>query len=79
MTSDRDGTVGLRQWWANLTGRTSEQQQQDEVPPPPPAPTEADITASLRQVRTLAVDGAVPAAVMSRLGRIDKTITETLP
>lgn len=70
--------MGLRQWWANLTGRTSEQQQ-DEVPPPPPAPTEADITASLRQVRTLAVDGVVPAAVMSRLGRIDKTITETLP
>jgi hypothetical protein len=75
--------MGLREWWARVTGAADatpgSDDDSDDVTAPPSVPTEGDILTALDRVRDLAVQGAVPAAVSSRLRRIDTSIRETLP
>ena len=69
--------MGLKEWFARITGRTP------EVAPPPPvtlaAPTEADILAALDRVQEMIAGGVVPAAVESRVRRVSTTVRETMP
>lgn len=68
--------MGLKEWWARLTGAD---QPDEPAPEERTVPTEADIVAALGRVHTLAESGDVPPVVMSRLGRVDTTIRNTLP
>ena len=70
--------MGLKQWWARITGAEGTAEAED-VEQAPPVPTEDDILTALDRVRDQASQGAVPAAVTSRLRRIDTSIRETMP
>lgn len=45
----------------------------------PPVPTSEDLLASLDRVEAMVVDGAVPAAVASRVRRVDRVVRDTIP
>ena len=69
--------MGLKEWFARITGRTPA-----AVPPvivTPAAPTEADILTALDRVQTMIAGGVVPAAVESRVQRVSATVRDTLP
>jgi hypothetical protein len=61
--------------FARLTGRKAE----PEPAPIPRAPTNDDLLAALVRVEQLVADGAVPAVVASRVGRVVRTVRETIP
>jgi len=67
--------MGIKDWFSRATGRTPE----DDLPTSPAAPTEADIMAALDRVDDLVDDGAVPAAVESRVRKVTSTVRETMP
>ncbi|SEQ69950.1 hypothetical protein [Microlunatus flavus] len=70
--------MGVREWWARLTG---------DAPPPAEAesveldraPTEAELLAALDATDASVADGRVPALVASRVRRITRTVRDTLP
>jgi hypothetical protein len=69
--------MGLKEWFARLTGRAPA-----DAPPPPvtlAAPTETDILAALDRVQAMITGGVVPAAVESRVRRVSTTVRETMP
>jgi hypothetical protein len=61
--------------FARLTGRKAE----PEPAPVPRPPTTDDLLASLTRVEQLVADGAVPAVVASRVGRVVRVVRETIP
>lgn len=65
--------MGVFDW---LTGRRA---AQAEVFATPPVPTKDDIEAALGRAEAMAVDGRVPAPVLSRVRRITRTVRNTLP
>ncbi len=69
--------MGLKDWFARITGRDAA----TPVPLPvtPSAPTEADILAALDKVSTMVAGGVVPAAVESRVRRVSTTVRDTMP
>lgn len=67
--------MGIKDWFSRATGRAAE----PDVPTSPAAPTEADIMAALDLVDDLVDDGAVPAAVESRVRKVTSTVRETMP
>jgi hypothetical protein len=68
--------MGLKEFFARLTGRP---EAPPPAPPVPAAPTEADILAALDRVVAMVGGGAVPAAVQSRVKRVAGTVRETMP
>lgn len=66
--------MGLFDW---LTGR--KRKVEEQLAPSPPVPTSDDIVTALDSAETMAVDGRVPAPVLSRVRRITRTVRNTLP
>ncbi|WP_205473138.1 hypothetical protein [Nocardioides sp. SYSU D00038] len=66
--------MGLRSWWRR-------RREDDEQPATtlPPAPTEDDIRQALERLDALLRDQNAPPVVTSRVSRIERTITDTLP
>ena len=60
--------MGLKDWFARLTGRAPAADPPAVVTPA--APTEADMLAALDRVEAMVAGGAVPAAVASRVQRV---------
>jgi hypothetical protein len=69
--------MGLREWWDRLNGRAPAAAPPEVVLDR--VPTEADLLAALDATDGAVADGAVPAAVASRVRRITRTVRETLP
>jgi hypothetical protein len=69
--------VGVKQWWARFTGQPSQPVADSSTAPQ--APTEQDIQAALAAVEDLVDDGAVPPLVQSRVRRVVRTVTDTVP
>jgi hypothetical protein len=67
--------MALGDFFARLTGRKAE----PEPAPIPRAPTNDDLLAALVRVEQLVADGAVPAVVASRVGRVVRIVRETIP
>ncbi|TCN38826.1 hypothetical protein EV644_108221 [Kribbella orskensis] len=67
--------MALGDFFARLTGRKAE----PEPAPIPRAPTNEDLLQALVRVEQLVADGAVPAVVASRVGRVVRTVRETIP
>jgi hypothetical protein len=67
--------MALGDFFARLTGRKAE----PEPAPVPRPPTTDDLLASLTRVEQLVADGAVPAVVASRVGRVVRIVRETIP
>jgi len=67
--------MALGDFLARLTGR----KQEPEPAPTPRAPTNDDLLAALIRVEQLVADGAVPAVVASRVGRVVRTVRDTIP
>ncbi|MFG1620893.1 hypothetical protein E0H73_25190 [Kribbella pittospori] len=67
--------MALGDFLARLTGR----KQEPEPAPTPRAPTNDDLLAALVRVEQLVADGAVPAVVASRVGRVVRVVRETIP
>lgn len=67
--------MGLWDWLAGGDSRTAPA----EIPQTPPAPTTDDITAALDNAERLVNDPSVPGPVRSRVGRIARTMRQTLP
>lgn len=67
--------MALGNFFARLTGRKAE----PEPAPIPSAPTNDDLLAALVRVEQLVADGAVPAVVASRVGRVVRIVRETIP
>jgi hypothetical protein len=67
--------MALGDFFARLTGRKAE----PEPAPVPRPPTTDDLLASLTRVEQLVADGAVPAVVASRVGRVVRVVRETIP
>ncbi|TCM41839.1 hypothetical protein [Kribbella sp. VKM Ac-2568] len=67
--------MALGDFFARLTGRKTE----PEPAPIPRAPTNEDLLQALVRVEQLVADGAVPAVVASRVGRVVRTVRETIP
>lgn len=62
--------------FARLTGRSK---AESEPAPIPRAPTNDDLLEALVRVEQLVADGAVPAVVASRVGRVVRTVRDTIP
>ncbi|MFC5266533.1 hypothetical protein ACFPJ1_30830 [Kribbella qitaiheensis] len=67
--------MALGDFFARLTGRKAE----PEPAPIPRAPTNEDLLQALVRVEQLVADGAVPAVVASRVGRVVRTVRDTIP
>jgi hypothetical protein len=67
--------MALGDFFARLTGRKAE----PEPAPIPRAPTNDDLLEALVRVEQLVADGAVPAVVASRVGRVVRTVRDTIP
>ncbi|MFI6828503.1 hypothetical protein ACIBG5_15465 [Kribbella sp. NPDC050241] len=67
--------MALGDFLARLTGR----KQEPEPAPTPRAPTNDDLLVALVRVEQLVADGAVPAVVASRVGRVVRVVRETIP
>jgi hypothetical protein len=67
--------MALGDFFARLTGRKAE----PEPAPVPRPPTTDDLLAALVRVEQLVADGAVPAVVASRVGRVVRVVRETIP
>ncbi|TWD79340.1 hypothetical protein FB561_0397 [Kribbella amoyensis] len=67
--------MALGDFFARLTGRRAE----PEPAPVPRAPTTQDLLDALVRVEQLVADGAVPGVVASRVGRVVRTVRETIP
>jgi hypothetical protein len=67
--------MALGDFFARLTGRKAE----PEPAPISRAPTNDDLLAALVRVEQLVADGAVPAVVASRVGRVVRIVRETIP
>ncbi len=67
--------MGLGNFWSRLTGRKAE----PEPAPIPRPPSTDDLLAALVRVEELVAGGAVPAVVASRVGRVVRTVRETIP
>ena len=67
--------MALGDFLARLTGRKAE----PEPAPIPRAPTNEDLLQALVRVEQLVADGAVPAVVASRVGRVVRTVRDTIP
>ena len=67
--------MALGDFLARLTGRKAEAQPA----PIPRAPTNEDLLQALVRVEQLVADGAVPAVVASRVGRVVRIVRETIP
>lgn len=70
--------MGVRDWWARLTGGTPAPAPVEEVVLDR-VPTEADLLAALDAADASVAGGQVPAPVASRVRRITRTVRETLP
>jgi len=70
--------MGIRDWFGRVFGRDRQQAEAAEQPRPS-APTAADIEAALARVEELVTTGQVPTAVSSRVGRVSRTVRETIP
>ena len=68
--------MALGDFFARLTGR---KQEEREPAPTPRAPTTDDLLAALVRVEQLVAEGAVPAVVASRVGRVVRVVRETIP
>jgi hypothetical protein len=68
--------MALGDFFARLTGRKQEAPEPASIPRPP---TTDDLLASLVRVEQLVADGAVPAVVASRVGRVVRVVRETIP
>ena len=69
--------MGVRDWWARLTGAAPEAPvEETELDR---APTEAELLAALDASDAAVAQGRVPAPVASRVRRITRTLRETLP
>ena len=69
--------MGVRDWWARLTGAAPEEPVEDAGLDR--APTEAELLAALDASDAAVAQGRVPAPVASRVRRITRTLRETLP
>jgi hypothetical protein len=70
--------VGVKQWWARLTGPA--RPEADLAPAGVPAPpTAADLLAALDAVDALVAGGTVPSLVASRVRRVTATVRDTVP
>src|SRR4051812_266830 len=67
--------MSLGDFIARLTGRKAE----PEPAPTSRAPTTDDLQAALVRVEQLVANGAVPAVVASRVGRVVRVVRETIP
>src|SRR4051794_41797690 len=67
--------MSLGDFIARLTGRKAE----PEPAPTSRAPTTDDLLAALVRVEQLVANGAVPAVVASRVGRVVRVVRETIP
>jgi len=67
--------MGIKDWFSRVGGR----QPDPAAAATPAAPSEADILAALDRVDDLVDDGAVPAAVESRVRKVTATVRETMP
>jgi hypothetical protein len=67
--------MALGDFFARLTGRKAE----PEPAPISRAPSNDDLLAALVRVEQLVADGAVPAVVASRVGRVVRIVRETIP
>ncbi|MDN5746030.1 MAG: hypothetical protein L0H31_13015 [Nocardioidaceae bacterium] len=65
--------MGLKSWWRKVKG------EPDSGYVVPPAPTEQDILAALNRVNAMLSEGNAPPVVTSRVVRIARTISQTLP
>ena len=63
--------MGLRSWLAR--------RREEPAPAVPSPPSEQDILAALNRVHAMLVEGDAPAVVTSRVRRIARTISDTLP
>jgi len=68
--------LALGDFFARLTGRKQEAPEPAAVSRPP---TTEDLLASLVRVEQLVANGAVPAVVASRVGRVVRVVRETIP
>ena len=68
--------MALGDFFARLTGRKQEAPEPAAVSRPP---TTEDLLASLVRVEQLVANGAVPAVVASRVGRVVRVVRETIP
>lgn len=68
--------MAIGDFFARLTGRKQEAPEPAAVPRPP---TTEDLLASLVRVEQLVANGAVPAVVASRVGRVVRVVRETIP
>ena len=69
--------MGVKQWWARVTGQPAEAPADARTTPAPP--TEQDLEAALAAVEDLVDDGAVPPLVQSRVRRVVRTVADTVP
>lgn len=67
--------MALGDFLARITGR----EREPDPAPVPRAPTTTDLLDALVRVEQLVADGAVPAVVASRVGRVVRTVRETIP
>ena len=68
--------------WADLVARLTGRRREPEPPARlelPPVPTSADLLAAVARVEALVADGAVPAPVASRVGRVTRVVREAIP
>ena len=70
--------MGVRDWWARLTGGAPAPSPVEEVVLDK-VPTEADLLAALDAAEASVAGGRVPTPVASRVRRITRTLRETLP
>lgn len=70
--------MGLRGWWARVTGSAPGPVADDRVVLDR-VPTEEDLIAALDSTDAAVAGGQVPAPVASRVRRITRTVRETLP
>lgn len=68
--------MALGDFLARLTGRDREPRPDVALPGPP---TSADLLTALDRVEAMVAGGAVPAVVASRVGRVSRTVRDTIP
>lgn len=70
--------MGLKSWFKRLgDGKNSDQESAEYTAPAPP--TEQDVLAALNRVNAMLREGNAPPVVVSRVVRIARTISQTLP
>ncbi|HEX7537019.1 MAG TPA: hypothetical protein VF391_08440 [Dermatophilaceae bacterium] len=71
-------TMGFSEILARMTGRRSETKASPRLVLPK-VPTSDDLLAACDRVEAMVAGGAVPAPVASRVGRVSRTVRDTIP